>query len=344
MINNISFLNFKSNLQLFKLNKNSNNNFYVTAPKLAPLAHDTISFGHAINKKPTLEQSIYGSLNGQVCDEVSKNAGPAAKNLKTILRTSLKPLLYSEKTNPSCPIESISIRVKQGNSIREKLASALADEIESGKITITELDKEDTIKEKIGDIVGARIVLRKSEPKHTGKIIDALIRDVETGKLKITSITSYEPLNPDNARFRYITLKDMKRLEDAVNKKRQETGLEKIKAESAKRDSGYIALHIDIDLSDEEKYLSKNDGFKGEIQILGADVEKLKDLEDFCYKLRAGKLVKGGHPAYNEFVEYYKKHMTNKEYPNLLKDINEYTARAYSIQRKKEPTPKKRGE
>ena len=344
MINNISFLKFKSNIYppLCVSNRNNQTNaINYKGTNLKPLAKDTVSFGHAFVVKPTLEQGIYDSLESPVYAEVSKNAAPAARHLKNVLKTSLKPLMYSEKTNPSCPIEDVSVRVKEGNSIREKIASLLADEIKTGNITIDDLDGENIIKGKIGDIVGARVVLRKSEPKHTSKIVDALIREVENGKLKIVGITSYEPVNPDNSHFRYVTLKDIKRLQDAVNEKRKEDGLDTIIAESAKRDSGYIALHIDLDLSDKGKYLSKNDGYIGEIQILGADVEKLKDLEDFCYKLRSGKLVKGGHPAYNQFVEHYKKNILDPNYPNLLEYINEYTAKAYSIQRKKEPTPKK---
>ena len=100
-----------------------------------------------------------------------------------------------------------------------------------------------------------------------------------------------------------------------------------------------MALHLDVDLSD-ENFATKNDNYKGEIQFVGYDVERLKDVEDLCYKLRHDKALKGGHPAYSAFSQYYKKFSTTGDIEKdeeLRQNFIEYTARAQIHQRRKEP-------
>ncbi len=341
MINNISFLNFKSNLKSSNQNRANNNvlNFNVSAPKIAPLAKDTISF--TSNNKTDLNKSLYEAFdNGLACQKVHDEASMAEKKLKKLLQGALSNLTSPKgNPNPTLPIQDIITRVKSPISIKEKVAGALEHAIVKDRTKIFNPTDPEDIKRIVVDIVGARIILQRSEHNQTAKIINALIKEVEAGRLKITKIESYEPQNPDNNGLKYFSEKDLKRLQAAANNnKKPGEPLTELCVE--RRRTGYMALHLDVDLSDRD-LPTRYSGYKGEIQILGADVEKLKEVEDFAYKLRHGKTIKGGHSAYEPFAQYYAKFLNDENYPNLKEDIITYTSRAYLQQRKKEPFAKK---
>ena len=313
MINNISFLNFKSNLQNARQNnKVSNNflNFKVSAPKLAPLAFDTISF----SGKQALNRSLFEAFdNAAACQKVHDNAAPNA------------------------PIAQITTRVKSPYSIREKVASEFEHRITTDATKAFNPNKTEDIKGVIGDIVGARVTLRSNNSDETSKIIQALIQEVREGRLKITNIENYEPENLPE-KYKYFASKDLEALADEVNAKRA-PGEPRVKFKIKPKDSGYTALHLDVDLSDGSKYFSDFNGYGGEIQIIGADVQKLKEVEDACYKLQQDKTIRAGHQAYDAFSTYFLKHYNSDEpkYKDIKAKFQEYTAKAYEKQREKQP-------
>ena len=65
-----------------------------------------------------------------------------------------------------------------------------------------------------------------------------------------------------------------------------------------------MALHLDIDLADYE-YKAKNNGYKGEIQIVGQDISRLKEVEDFPFSLLAYNMETklSDRPSYEETIE-----------------------------------------
>ena len=67
-------------------------------------------------------------------------------------------------------------------------------------------------------------------------------------------------------------------------------------------------------------------GYTGEIQIMGRDVEQLKDIEDLCYKLKDHK------NAYKRVYEPFKKHFLPL-YEQHTEAFDEYTYRLYLAQR-----------
>ena len=113
MINSINFLNFKQQTQTTKQNaKNPFLNFNITAPKLAPLAFDTISF--TSNNKASLNKSLYDAFdNTTACQKVHDEAILAEKNLKKTLTNALKGLTSTKQNpNPNLPVQDIITRVK----------------------------------------------------------------------------------------------------------------------------------------------------------------------------------------------------------------------------------------
>ena len=298
---------------------------------LAPLSCDTVSFKGAKQREPLNEALMEAFDNKTICEEIYANGKVVADDFRVYLNEIMKPYRYNPESNPEGVVENTEVRVKQPSSIREKAADKLAWAIKHDTTQTFDPEKTNAIKEKCNDIIGGRIILRNPTQKKTKKIIDTLIGEVQKGKLKILKIENYSSDSLDK-KYEYFHHSDLDRLCKAVNDKYRQN----ISIINNNKTTGYMALHIDVDLSNPE-YISKNDGYSGEIQIVGRDVSELKDTEDLCYKLKQGKRIKNGHPAYYPFSEYFKKHINNPKYPNLKEDFDLYTKKAYEIQRLKEP-------
>ena len=181
------------------------------------------------------------------------------------------------------------------------------------------------VKHYANDIVGARITMKESDPEYTGLVLSALKQAVDDGFLKITSIENNLP-DPQKlpegkeiSDYAYATDSQLRNLAKAA----------KTQLIRNKSKSGYIAVHINVDLSSPifSCYKGVFDGYTGEIQILGADVEKLKDIEDLCYKLKDDK--NAIRSEYKPFKTYFKKY-----YNSETKDaFDDYTYALYLAQR-----------
>lgn len=298
-------------------------------PRLRPLAFDTISFGSS----ERLNKSLMDAFdNKKECEEVHSNAGIAKDGLYNLLKKAMDPHYYNQDKNPTGIVQEILTRIKSPESIREKTASKLAWAIKHDTTKTFNPEEISAIKSNCGDIIGGRIILRSPTQEKTSKIIDSLIQEVKAHNLKIKRIENYFP-EGDNRELEYFKQEDLERLRDAVNQE-MKTNIQIIPNEKS---SGYMAVHLDVDLSN-SNYRSKNDGYTGEIQIVGYDVSKLKDIEDLCYKLKSDKEIKNGHPAYRVFSEYFKKYVNSE---NIKNDFEIYTKVAYMMQRLKEPSNKR---
>ena len=186
------------------------------------------------------------------------------------------------------------------------------------------------IKHYANDIVGSRIILEDSNPRYIELVFDALQRAVDDGLLKINSIENNIPDKnklPNGTTledYQYASQEQLESFAKATNADLQ-TNITK---------TGYIAIHINVDLADDmfKAYNGVFNGFSGEIQIMGRDVEQLKDVEDLCYKLKDNK------NAYRRVYEPFKKHFAPL-YAKHKKDFDEYTYKLYLHQR---ATSKKR--
>lgn len=301
--------------------------------KLSPLAHDTISFTGGL----PLKGDVKSLNNDEVCDEVRHNANVAARNFKKTINGALSPLLYSKTQNYDGVVKEIKIRTKTAESLKEKIQSELDYVCAHGiKTSFSPYDPKD-IKDKFGDIIGARVVLKRTSKSDTSKVIDALIDEVKKGNLKITKIQNYV-IDERYDELEYFSKDDLIRLQKAANSMLKE-GEPEVELIQSSKDTGYTALHIDIDLSDENYPIKKN-GYKAELQILGAGVEKLKEAEQYCYKLKLGKSIKGGNPIYKPYQDYFNKYLQNTEdYPFAQENFLKYTHRAFVLQRKRETAP-----
>ncbi len=187
------------------------------------------------------------------------------------------------------------------------------------------------IKYYANDIVGARIVVNDFSEENADKIMSALTKAVSAGGLKIKSIENiipderFLPRRTSLSDFLYVSNKQFKPLAKASG----------VTIDNKPSKTGYMAIHINVDLSDDELYRLFPDcnGFSGEIQIIGRDVERLKEIEDLCYKLKTNKQI-----DYERFTKTFKENYTD-EYKDAF---DEYTYLAYLKQRK--VSPRRRGD
>lgn len=336
MINNISILNFKSKLQQASSLKKANKNFFMQAPKLAPLAHDTISFTGNINEwKVAID-------NREICDTVSQNAKPTNDYLKETLNKYFNQDVYDKETNPDGKIEPIRARVKTTDSLEEKVSAKIRTILNSKDGDISEKifspQSVEDVKKRIKDISGARIVVKEARSDAIDDVVDNLCTMIEEENLIITEIENHE--SPDKEAIPYFSEEQLEKIKTSVNRVRSlngcgEGGIQ-IKTSSSK--TGYMALHLCIDTRYAPKF-RKHQGYWSELQIIGSDVELLKDIEDFCYKLKKEMGVVSHDVAYTPFEEFFlKSYNDTQNYPEVKEAFDEYTIKAYKLQRNRQPS------
>ena len=173
------------------------------------------------------------------------------------------------------------------------------------------------VKKYAKDIIGGRIVISRNE--DVSKILAAL------KKVKITSIEHYIP---DKDKIpEGTTIQDYAYASDSQLKSLAKEA--KCEVVNIKSKSGYMGIHVNIDLSNPlySGYNSKFNGYTGEIQILGRDVEQLKEVEDLCYKLKDKKnAIK---KVYLDFRTHFYRYYNDK----TKKNFNDYTYALYLAQR-----------
>ncbi|MCD7780263.1 MAG: hypothetical protein LUH05_06280 [Candidatus Gastranaerophilales bacterium] len=296
-------------------NKGQKNQLY---PNLAPLDKDTVSFSGSRKLSGSHMASAPSNI---LCTRVEENAEPARYYLELVFDKYIKPL-KDEPSNPkkNSPIIGYSTRIKSSNSIREKVATKFAEE-ENSDYNPSSING---IKHYSNDIVGGRILLNNANPANMSSIIEAFKLAVKEGVLKITSIENYFPkeeMIPDgkySTEYEYASHEQLKSLAKAAN-------AEFINVPSK---AGYLAVHINVDLSDPvfNKCNKSFNDYNGEIQIICKSVEKLKDIEDLCYKIKDDKIP---NKAYKPFKDYFLKYY-NKDTKDAF---NEYTYKLYLYQR-----------
>ena len=219
------------------------------------LTRDTVSFGEGEKYLDYRTKDV----SYQLACRVSSEAAPIEWKLLDTLKDGLKDVVESS-ARPDNPIAKgnagIHGVVKSPLSIIQK---ALA----------MRLHSQDEI-ESIGDIIRARVCLRSSTPDDVDLVFKALGKMVKRGAFKVLELENYR-LQPNTG---YVTQKNLDDFETVCNACGQYPG---IKSKSIP--NGYTAIHLTVEFM----------GRVAEIQIMGTDMEVVKEIEDFYYKLRCNK-------------------------------------------------------
>ena len=292
-----------------------------TCPKyanLAPLAKDTVCF--TSGKQDLNEEDLNNGINLRTAKILYNDVQPAQRYLNRQLDKILGDLVRPEHGvgSQSKPIEIIRKRAKSPESIVEKSATR-------------SLRSYEEVKNGLTDLAGAKIVMADTSREAVDKVIGRLTEAVENGKLKIIEIENYRPEPEINDRgevvrtFDYSSPLALKNLKQACDDK-SDTNIRKIDED---RPSGYMAIHLLVQLPD---------GFTGEIQIIGNEMEKLKDVEDMCFKVKNGKHLPKKYASVEKMISA----LADKNDVILRKEHSKYTRNAYLYQRDIEQNKNKR--
>jgi len=250
--------------------KNNNNNQTrqnnMSLPLLRPLKQDTVQFTGTkkvaekavdLSKKKVFE--YWNPDDVKNFKEIVKIAQKFEKPLEKFewdLRKCLKNLISTDN-NP----DNIIMHGKKGVKSRVKTPRAIA-----YKANLRSLTETWQI-EQMGDVGGARNVMRKSSFEDTDKIFDCL-KDLVKQGYKIKEVENYR-LNPKDS---YVSQKTLDKFEKFCIEHDQYP-----EVKNRPIPNGYTAIHITFELSD---------GKLIELQTMGRDVENVKEVEDFFYKYR----------------------------------------------------------
>lgn len=274
------------------------NNSYVIQPMFVQTL-DTVSFSGNKKSPEELEKNkIKGEESKEVstklCSEINEEVQQAAKDLHNLLKREFKHL-QAAPSNPDNPIlpgnSGIKVRVKPCLSIRDK---ALSREKYSKKAI-----------KSMGDVVGARIIVQRGDQEDFDKIFNILSNMVKHGKIKIKEVENYRLTNEDS----YVSQKTLNNFQKQCIKSGQY-----INIINKPIPNGYTAIHITIEL---------DKGLLAEIQIMGRDVEHLKDVEDFYYKLRCKKSFDAKYKSIEKTMKEKIKKLTEFEQEALNKYIKD---------------------
>lgn len=295
----------------------NNNNLTRRYMNLAPLKQDTVSFGATKKDCEDSDRKLYG-VNLTTAKNIHNDAKDSEKYLKNQLSRVLGNLVRPESGtgSQSRPIKEIKYRIKRPKSIQDKSISR-------------RWNNTQEIKENMTDIVGARVVMADASTKNVDKVIERITDAVKSNTLRILEIENYrqDPDIDDNGNivktFDYASPKALKGLKDACTKMGYP-----VKKKDEDLLSGYMAIHLLVQLPN---------GYIGEIQIMGSDVEHFKEVEDICFKVKNNKSV---DPIYNP-VKKMLQPLKDKDDIYLQTAYDEYTRRSYRYQREIEPNKSK---
>lgn len=279
-------------------------------PNLQPLKQDTVSFkALAQNKIISDEDKGNYAFVGPIVRKIMSEAQPEAEVFERTLRDIFSTCCEINGYTPKNSIGHLKFNRKSERSLREKFAS-------NGILSDT------VAKDTIRDIIRARIVIDDTQNPQAGKIIcDRLTKAVNEKKVNIVTIKNYYEMDKKynmGEDMQYIPLPSLLKLDKAVT---DSCGISALKSGQT-RDNGYNAVHIIFKLGN---------GFYGELQIMGKNVEKMKEIEDILYKIKGNKFVDA---KYEDIKNTYLREIDSK--PKKENALDEYTRLAYNAERLKE--------
>lgn len=248
-------------------------------------------------------KSYYGGAT-PVCMKVYEEAQYAYGHFKLTLEEIFKEDIKRPRYKDA-PIADLKVGIKSPKSLQEKMVAR-------------KVSSKQAVYNEIRDVVRSRIIINPNSKDGATKIISSLSKAVKQGKVNIISISNYRPddLKERNA-LEYTNTAKLRQLNAIV----RDCGGAPA-TQGKERANGYLATHIIFKLP--------NSNLKAELQIMGPELEKLKEVEDACYKLKNGKKA---DPAFKDVADALR--VVYKD-DNLSAQYNKYVKAAYKFERLKE--------
>lgn len=219
---------------------------------LKPLAKDSVSFtgGEKVLKTRTKD------IAWKVMNDAYEELEPINQKITNIFKKEFKPLIATT-LHPDRPVFSIHSRTKGAESLGSK---GISRDIRTKKGL-----------KNVGDAIGVRITLGDSSQEGFDKVFTILGAMVKKGIFKVKEIENYRLTRKDS----YVSSKTLDKFEDICQEMKQ------YPSRSGKAiPNGYTAVHLTLEHPNGQLY---------EVQIMGKNLEDLKELEDFYYKKRCNK-------------------------------------------------------
>lgn len=282
-INPIKF-NFNSNYQNTRQNRT------------AQIHLPPVSFSGSVK---TLEHYT-GGISRKVAADIHAEAKPIYKTFIENLFNLFGDAIANEKF-PKRPIFEITHRLKEPESIAAKAIS-------------NDFSSKAQVKEKCGDIIGARIVLNDTRKTQVDKILERLTNAIRLKVLDCTEIESFRSI-PEHA---YVT-DDRMRIIERVSARPGKT----FSSTNTPYKSGYTAFHMNLNLPK---------GYVGEIQVMGKHMNEFKEVEDLLYKIKHNKNLDHKYKYIQDKLQPIMKKLT----PKQKNALEHYTTDQYMAVREAE--------
>ena len=272
----------------------------------------SVDFDNSVKNLSNTAKSIYRDvlpIASKIHEEASK-----AKDLFELKMCIFDCLLNSNADKSAKgtrgPLASKTIRVKSTQSIASKLANKFGELIEENDYYYVPITK-DIAKSKIHDVLGARLILQNGQTGEANAVINKLMQSIKNGNgPKIKAIKNYGKSQA------YLNYSKIEELEEVIAK----AGYKHPEITDRRKLSGYTATHIIIEVGN---------GIDAEIQIFGRGVDRVKHVDDVCYKGMQGKHIKGLS------VGTLKELKKVGQDPELALYYNKYLASAYAQAKRK---------
>lgn len=317
---------FLRNDIITRSNQNSLNVSNASYPNLRPLEKDTVSFGartklvvdatecidEIAKKKVSGAWDYETPISRQDIIDLAKSFEEPLRKFTRDLRQELKSLVAtdSKPNNPIMPgVAGIKSRVKSAKSIERKAN-------DRHLYAIDEIAK-------MGDVGGVRIILRDASPENVALVFDTLGNMIKKGA-KVKEVENWRATKQTS----YVSQSTLDSFEELCHKYGQ---YPEMKAKALK--NNYTAIHMTFELPD---------GKLIELQIMGRDMENVKEVEDFYYKWRCNK-IDCIDDKYKPIVEVFEKHMPTlthfqqESLQNYIKDSYSYALTIPPMSAKRKP-------
>lgn len=233
-----------------------------------PLKQDTISFGATQKMLTNRKNGI--SLN--TARKIHNTADELQKEIEDFMHKFFKMLIADEE-NPDNVIEYITGRTKKPESIVEKSATREWTNMAEVFTNMTDLN-------------GVKIVLRDGSKKNVKQVLKRFEKAMDRGILICTEIENKCPIaakklkGKDAEKWNYATLET---LDGFYNFAKQASGKDLKYEPRDYTDANYTAIHFLFRFPGQKRVF--------EVQLMGRNVAKFKDMDDIIFKILNNKNV-----------------------------------------------------
>lgn len=329
---NITAIRFFNPVLNTKQQENKNYQKHFNLVMAPPLKKDTVSF-----KATPKGANRAWDINYGLAKDLNKALKEEYRKVENFMTSTFDDLIATE-TYPKNPISMIKVRLKSDTSIQEK----------SGTRQWTSVEE---ILENMTDLIGAKIVMRNAAKHKVDLVLDRFIPLIKSGKIELLEIENKRPRivqglsSFEASKYDYASLDCLKKMIDIQENKWKEIyqGKKRHKVnqnlENDFTHANYSAIHFLFRLPGKHSATF-------ELQLMGDDVNKLKDIDDVVWKKLDGKNSTGFNEKFNKLFapltdpDFFANEPNGKEIAKTARDkFNQYRGELFLFQRNKDALP-----